>query len=153
MEHPPPPGTSSPLFSFACASWAARVVISSWSSGRLTTGPPPTLTASGFGCVATTPASTSRYLFLPPTMMAQVVVLPPKLPVHPFPEFTGIMIIEKPDPWNWGASSSENTRIDKACLAIKWRRDHGMNVVAVVGEYHRRRFMPLMAQILPMWRV
>lgn len=28
-----------------------------------------------------------------------------------------------------------------------------MNAATVVGEYHRRRFMPLMARTLPMWRL
>lgn len=29
-------------------------------------------------------------------------------------------------------------------------RNHGVNVVTVVGEYHRRRYPPLMARTIPM---
>lgn len=73
--------------------------------------------------------------------------------MHPFSAFTGNLITTKPDPWSWGASSSEITWIDEVRQVIRFLRDHGVNVAAVVGEYHRCRLMPRMARALPLWRL
>lgn len=73
--------------------------------------------------------------------------------MHAFLEFTGNLITKKPEPWNWDASLSEHTELDQAKEAIEFLQHRGVNVAAMVGKYHRHRFMPLMARTLTMWRV
>ena len=71
----------------------------------------------------------------------------------PLPIFTGRLIEEAPDAWRYGPIAKEQKRLGDLLKAIMTLKGHGLHVTGVVGAYHIRRLVPLMARALPMYKM
>lgn len=71
----------------------------------------------------------------------------------PLPVFTNLQIGESWPCWEYGTGKDERRGLDEAIEVIRVLKERGFNSSGVIGFYHQRRFLPLMARDLPIWRV
>ena len=71
----------------------------------------------------------------------------------PLPIFTGRLIEEAPDAWRYGPIAKEQKRLGDLLKAIAALKGHGLCGTNVVGTYHVRRLVPLMARALLMYKM
>lgn len=72
---------------------------------------------------------------------------------RPFPTFTMRVISEHNLAWDYGPAKDEQLGIEDAVEVIQALKAAGLDGSVVLGFYHQRRFTPLMARNLPMFRV
>jgi hypothetical protein len=77
----------------------------------------------------------------------------PSLPKHALPKYTGRVIEVVPESWGWGVPKKHVKRITDHLTAIKILREADMKGSRVIGTYHARRVVPLMARTLLMHRM
>ena len=70
----------------------------------------------------------------------------------PLPKFTGRLIGEAPQVWSWGPPEKKG-RLRDLLDAITFLKDRGLHGVSVIGAYHMRRVAPLMARVLPLYKM
>ena len=73
--------------------------------------------------------------------------------IAPLPIFTGRLIEEAPDLWRYGTIEKEQKRLGDLLKAIATPKGHGLRGTDVIGAYHVRKLVPLMARTLPMWKM
>ena len=71
----------------------------------------------------------------------------------PLPNFTGCLIEEAPLLWGWGPPDKEKKRLRDLLDTIALLKNHGLRRASVIGAYHARRVVPLMAHALPLYRM
>jgi hypothetical protein len=74
----------------------------------------------------------------------------PVFPEHALLEYTRRMVEAVQDLWGWGVPKKDVKRIADHLAAIKILREGDMKGSGVIGAYHARRVVPLMACTLPM---
>ena len=67
----------------------------------------------------------------------------------PLPDFTGCLIEEAPQVWSWGPPEKQKKRMCDILDAIVFLKNDGLCGASVIGAYHKRRVVPLMARALP----
>jgi hypothetical protein len=72
---------------------------------------------------------------------------------HPLPPFSGRVIDVQPECWRWGVAKDSKAGVEFALEAIRHLKLKGLTGAVVIGSYHQRRFAPLMARRLPMFKV
>ena len=74
-------------------------------------------------------------------------------PAAPLSDFTGRLIEEVPPVWGWGPPEKEKKRMRDILDAIVFLKNHGLHGANVIGAYHVRRVVPLMARALPLYEM
>ena len=72
-------------------------------------------------------------------------------PAAPLLVFSGRLIKEVPPSWPWGPPIKEKKRMCDLLEAIAFLKTHGLRGAGVIGGYHARRVVPLMARVLPLY--
>ena len=67
-----------------------------------------------------------------------------------FPDYTGRLISERPDHWNYGVVKTLQSRLRPILDALKKLRGEGLIVALVLSTVHHRRVLPLMSWPLRM---
>ena len=71
----------------------------------------------------------------------------------PLLAFTGRYILEAPGSWGWGVLGKEKKQINDLLAAIQTLKDRGMKGSGIIGAYHARTVVPLMARVLPLYQM
>ena len=75
----------------------------------------------------------------------------------PLPKYTGRLIKEAPQSWQWGVLTKEKKHITDLLAALHALKERGVKGSGIIGAYHARRVAPLMARTPPVpdgsWRV
>ena len=66
------------------------------------------------------------------------------------PVFSGRVIQEAPGSWRWGVPIKEKKNINDLLAALQFFKDRGMKGSWIIGAYHARTVVPLMACVLPL---
>ena len=69
------------------------------------------------------------------------------------PKYTGRLIEEAPESWGWGVQRKDKKHLDDLLTALRALMDRGVKGVGIIGDYHARRVVPLMARALPLYRM
>ena len=64
--------------------------------------------------------------------------------------FSGRVIVEVLGSWKWGVPVKEKKNINDLLAALQTLKDRGMKGSGIIGAYHARRVVPLMARVLPL---
>ena len=84
--------------------------------------------------------------------MACALVLHEERRRRPLLDFTGHLIEEAPPVWGWGPPpKKEKKRLYDLLDAIMLLKSDGLHGASVIGAYHARRVVPLMARVLPLY--
>jgi len=67
-----------------------------------------------------------------------------------FPDYTGRLIPERPDHWNYGVIKTLQSRFHPILDALKKLREGGLTTALVLSAIHHRRVLPLMSRLLRM---
>jgi len=67
-----------------------------------------------------------------------------------FPAYTGQLISERPENWNYGIVKTLQSRLHPLLDAVKTLREEGLTTVLVLSAVHHRRVLPLMSRPLRM---
>jgi hypothetical protein len=70
------------------------------------------------------------------------------LPKHALSEYIRYVIEVVPESWGWGISKKDSKNITDHHTAIKVLREAGVVGSGVIGVYHARRVVSLMACVL-----
>lgn len=73
--------------------------------------------------------------------------------VTSLPNFFGCLVEEAPQLWGWGAPNKEKKRIRDHLAAIVLLKEHGLKGSSVIGAYHDRGVVLLMACALPLYEM
>ena len=68
----------------------------------------------------------------------------------PLPVFSGRVIQEAPGSWRWGVPIKEKKNINDLLAALQFLKERGVKGPGIIGAYHVRRVVPLMARMLPL---
>jgi hypothetical protein len=71
----------------------------------------------------------------------------------PLVVFTGHLIEEPQESWGWDPVDAKKRRLGDLLKAITLLKRHGLHATGVVGAYHARRVVPLMARVLPLYQM
>ena len=69
------------------------------------------------------------------------------------PKYSGRLIDEAPESWQWGCLNSEKKHLADLLAAIHALKVQGVKGSGIIGAYHVRRVAPLMALALPLYRM
>ena len=69
------------------------------------------------------------------------------------PKYSGRLINEAPESWQWGCPTSEKKHLANLLAAIHALKARGVKGSGIIGAYHARRVVPLMARALPLYRM
>ena len=58
--------------------------------------------------------------------------------------------MEAPGSWKWGVPAKEKKHVNDLLDAIRTLKDRGVKGSGIIGAYHARRVVPLMARVLPL---
>ena len=67
-----------------------------------------------------------------------------------FPDYTGRLISERPDHWNYGFIKTLQSRLRPILDALKKLREEGLTAALVLSAVHHRRVLPLISRPLRM---
>ena len=67
----------------------------------------------------------------------------------PLPKYTGRLIEEAPQSWQWGVLTKEKKHITDLFTILHALKEQGMKGSVIIGTYHMRRVAPLMARASP----
>ena len=68
----------------------------------------------------------------------------------PLPKYTGRLIEEAPQSWQWGVLTREKKHITDLLATLHALKERGVKGSRIIGAYHARRVAPLMARALPL---
>ena len=71
----------------------------------------------------------------------------------PLPKYSGCLIEEAPESWKWGVLTKEKKHITDLLVGLHTLKDRGVKGSGIIGAYHARRVVPLMAHVLPLHRM
>ena len=66
------------------------------------------------------------------------------------PKYTGRLIKEAPQSWQWGILTREKKHITDLLATLHALKERGVKGSRIIGAYHARRVAPLMARALPL---
>ena len=69
------------------------------------------------------------------------------------PKYSGRLIDEAPEPWQWGCSTLAKKHLADLLATIRALKVRGVKGSGIIGSYHARRVAPLMARMLPLHRM
>jgi len=69
------------------------------------------------------------------------------------PKYSGRLIDEAPELWQWGCPTLEKKHLADLLVAIHALKVWGVKGSGIIGAYHVRRVAPLMARVLPLYRM
>ena len=69
------------------------------------------------------------------------------------PKYSGRLIDEAPESWQWGCSTLGKKHLTDLLAAIHALKVQGVKGSGIIGAYHARRVAPLMAHALPLYRM
>ena len=64
------------------------------------------------------------------------------------PVYSRCVIKEAPGSWRWGVLVKERKNINDLLAALQTLKDRGVKGSGIIGAYHARRVVPLMARVL-----
>ena len=67
--------------------------------------------------------------------------------------FSGRIIEEVPEPWKWGVPDKDKKKIQDPLATIRILKERGVKGSGIIGTYHMRRVVPLMAHALPLYQM
>ena len=68
----------------------------------------------------------------------------------PLPVFSRRIIEEVLGSWKWGVPDKDKKRIKDHLTTLQILKERGVNGSGIIGAYHMRRVVPLMARALPL---
>jgi len=74
-------------------------------------------------------------------------------PAAPLPVISGCLVEEVPPSWPLGPPVKEKKRMHELLEAIVFLKTHDLREASIIGGYHARRVAPLMARVLPLYRM
>ena len=66
----------------------------------------------------------------------------------PLPKYTGRLIEEAPQSWQWGCPTNDKKHITDLLATLHALKVWGVKGSGIIGTYHARRVAPLMAHVL-----
>ena len=68
----------------------------------------------------------------------------------PLPAFSGRIIEEVPESWKWGVPDKDKKKIKDHITTLQILKERCMKGSGIIGAYHMRRVVLLMARVLPL---
>jgi hypothetical protein len=59
------------------------------------------------------------------------------------PDYTNIVVTERPEKWKWGAPAVEQKKLEPLLDGLAVLRGEGLTAASVVAAFHKHRMLPL----------